>query len=132
MYCPRGLADNVCMPLSNILSTPVDGVSTFFCVGQNDPSVRKVPGDRFRVCFKNSVIDEMGDWDKRDILDQVSVFTMALSIDENYRVSASPDITERDLCEQSLPEASDPDVSPFSAPGVWKPDALIEFYGEGE
>ena len=74
-----------CTPAANV-SASGDGKS-FVCVGWNRPQDRTVPGDRFTLCWKNSTIDERGHWDKRDLLDTMSVIAQALSVDENIRVS---------------------------------------------
>ena len=78
--CPRSLTD--CEPLAQILVD--DGVG-FVCCGHNDSTTRRVKNDRFRVCFRNEVIDEMVDWDERDIKDHISVLAQALSVDANMR-----------------------------------------------
>lgn len=55
------------------------------------PKDRTVPGDRFTLCWKNSAVDERGHWDKRDLLDTMSVIAQALSTDENIRVNEGLD-----------------------------------------
>jgi hypothetical protein len=75
-----------CTPLSN-LSADEEG-SSFVCVGYNRPEDRQVKGDRFTLCWKNSAVDERGHWDRRDLLDTMSVMAQALSTDENIRVSS--------------------------------------------
>lgn len=89
-----------CKPLTNISSLAIDGASigSFICVGHNDPSTREFAQDRFTLCWKNDVIDERGHWDKRDLLDTMSVIAQALSIDENIRVS-------NDLSEEAMQTA---------------------------
>lgn len=57
------------------------------CIGFNRPQDRAVPGDRFTLCWKNKAVDERGHWDKRDLMDTMSVIAQALSTDENIRVS---------------------------------------------
>lgn len=89
--CLRCRAD--CVPLAN-LSSDTEAKS-FVCVGANQPADRTVPGDRFTLCWKNNVIDERGHWDKRDLLDTMSVIAQALSTDENIRVSNG--FTEADM-----------------------------------
>jgi len=74
-----------CVPLANLSSD--EGDSSFVCVGYNKKENREVKQDRFTLCWKNSATDELGHWDKRDLIDTVSVITQALSIDENIRVS---------------------------------------------
>jgi len=85
-----------CVPLAGIPSD--DGVS-FICVGANSPSSRQLPQDRFTLCWKNAAIDERGHWDKRDLLDTMSVIAQALSTDENIRVSAGMTEDEMQACE---------------------------------
>lgn len=75
-----------CTPLAN-LSADEAGAS-FVCVGYNRPEDRSVPGDRFTLCWKNDAVDERGHWDRRDLLDTLSVIGQALSTDENIRVSS--------------------------------------------
>lgn len=74
-----------CKPIANIKSD--ESPLSFICVGYNDKSTRPIPQDRFTLCWKNDVIDEEGCWDRRDLLDTLSVIGQALSIDENIRVS---------------------------------------------
>lgn len=78
--CLRGRSD--CQPLAQIESD--NGIS-FICCGHNDRTSRTIPKDEFRVCWKNAEIDEMSDWDKRDITDTISILAQALSIDENIK-----------------------------------------------
>ena len=76
--CPRSRTD--CEPLSQILS---DDGSSFICCGINDGSSRVYPSDGFRHCWKNAHVDELSDWDSRDIIDTISVLSQALSVKEN-------------------------------------------------
>lgn len=85
--CLRCLND--CVPLANLSSD--EAAKSFVCVGLNKPQSRKIPQDRFTLCWKNSVIDERGHWDKRDLLDTASVILQALSTDENIRVNEGLD-----------------------------------------
>lgn len=82
--CLRCRSD--CTPLANLASDDSDTPS-FVCVGYNRIEDREVVGDRFTLCWKNDAVDEMGHWDRRDLLDTLSVIGQALSIDENIRVS---------------------------------------------
>ena len=72
-----------CRPLANVEAD--DGVS-FICVGNNDGSTRKLPQDKFTLCWKNAEIDECSDWDKRDLTDTASVICQALSVIENDEI----------------------------------------------
>ncbi|WP_430318313.1 hypothetical protein [Pseudomonas nitroreducens] len=92
--CLRGLK---CHPLQNLISS--NGES-WICVGHNRPKDRQVVGDRFCHCWHNSVHDEHGHWDKRDLLDTVALMTTALSIDENIRVGN--DLTEAKMNKLDL------------------------------
>ena len=85
--CFRNRTD--CTPVAN-LCTEVDA-NDFICVGWNSPESRAIQSDRFTLCWKNDVIDERGHWDKRDLLDTMSVISQALSIDENVRVNEGID-----------------------------------------
>jgi len=78
-FCPRSLTD--CQPLAQILVD--DKPFEFVCCGHNDGKTRVMKNDRFRVCFHNEAIDEMTDWDERDIKDHISVLAQALSVDAN-------------------------------------------------
>lgn len=101
--CPRKRTD--CLPVQNVLADELkdDEPASFVCVGYNQPSTREVPGDRFTLCWKNDVTDERGHWDRRDILDTMSVMATALSIDENIRVGegmSEDDMNAADLTQQ--------------------------------
>lgn len=82
-----------CTPVSNLSSDGTD--KSFICVGLNRLEDRVIPQDRFTLCWKNKAIDERGHWDKRDLLDTMSVIAQALSTDENIRVNHN--FTEADM-----------------------------------
>ena len=86
-----------CVPLSNIRSD--EGVS-FICIGYNKIEDRKIKDDRFTFCWKNPAIDDRSHWDKRDLLDTMSVISQALSIDENIRCNNG--FTEQRMNEVDL------------------------------
>ncbi|MBT2300347.1 hypothetical protein J7E70_07705 [Variovorax paradoxus] len=94
--CMRCRTD--CVPLAN-LSADGEGTS-FVCVGLNRKEDRTVMEDRFTLCWKNSAVDERGHWDKRDLLDTMSVIAQALSTDENIRVSNN--FTELDMQQANM------------------------------
>jgi len=81
--CLRSCKD--CSPLSQIES---DDCQSFICCGQNDETTRKEKQDRFRLCWHNEYINEMTNWDERDIKDTLSVLTQALSIDANINANS--------------------------------------------
>lgn len=68
--------------------------ASFVCVGWNRPQDRTVQQDRFTLCWKNGAVDERGHWDKRDLIDTMSVIAQALSTDENVRVNEGMDESE--------------------------------------
>jgi hypothetical protein len=74
-----------CVPLANISSD--EGQQSFICVGLNSKESRSIPQDRFTLCWKNDQVNERGHWDKRDLMDTMSVIAQALSTDENIRVN---------------------------------------------
>jgi hypothetical protein len=82
-----------CVPLANLSSDSEQ--KTFVCVGLNRKEDRVIPQDRFTLCWKNTAVDERGHWDKRDLLDTMSVIAQALSTDENIRVNNN--FTELDM-----------------------------------
>ena len=85
-----------CTPAANLSADAPgrDGTpASFVCVGWNRLQDRTVPADRFTLCWKNGAVDERGHWDKRDLLDTMSVISQALSTDENVRVNAGLDET---------------------------------------
>lgn len=90
--CMRCRTD--CTPLANLSADePVEGLTpaSFVCVGLNAPDSRTWPQDRFTLCWKNAAVDERGHWDKRDLLDTMSVIAQALSTDENIRMNQGLD-----------------------------------------
>lgn len=89
--CLRGRTD--CTPLANLQSD--EGEKSFICVGCNHPKTREYKQDRFTLCWKNGVVDEEGHWDRRDLLDTMSVIAQAMSTDENIRVNN--DFTEEQM-----------------------------------
>ncbi len=79
-----------CTPAANLSASapgPNGMPTSFVCVGWNRPQDRKLLQDRFTLCWKNGVVDERGHWDKRDLMDTMSVIAQALSTDENIRVN---------------------------------------------
>jgi len=83
-----------CVPVANLSADQpaADGsASSFVCVGFNRKEDRTVPADRFTLCWKNKAVDERGHWDKRDLIDTMSVIAQALSTDENVRVNEGLD-----------------------------------------
>jgi hypothetical protein len=79
-----------CTPAANLSASDFDGngvPASFVCVGWNKPEDREIAADRFTLCWKNSAIDERGHWDKRDLLDTMSVISQALSTDENVCIN---------------------------------------------
>ena len=94
--CMRCRTD--CTPAAN-LSADGEGTS-FVCVGWNRPQDRTVTTDRFTLCWKNNVVDERGHWDKRDLIDTMSVIAQALSVDENVRVNEGLD--ENGMCQVNM------------------------------
>lgn len=85
------------VPLQNIIAT---SGNSFVCVGYNHPKDRSVPQDRFCHCWKNSLVDEHGHWDRRDLIDTMSVMATALSVDENIRVAEG--MTDDDMNQADL------------------------------
>lgn len=81
--CPRCRED--CGPLSQIES---DSGESFICCGHN--TARNIPQDRFRLCFKNGLVDEMTDNDEADLHDLLSVIAQALSVDAHMSRMSRP------------------------------------------
>lgn len=71
-----------CSPLSQVVS---DCKTSFICCGHNDGTNRSFPDDRFRLCWVNQNIDDISDFDERDIKDTISVMAQALSADANMK-----------------------------------------------
>jgi hypothetical protein len=76
--CHRGRDD--CSSLAFIKS---DNGSSLVCCGHNTPENREWKEDKFRVCWKNDRVDEIGDYDYADMKDTMSVLAQALSADEH-------------------------------------------------
>lgn len=92
-----------CAPIANLSADEPAGngsPASFVCVGYNRPEDRAVPADRFTLCWVNEAVDERGHWDRRDLLDTLSVMAQALSTDENIRVSTG--MSEDDMNEAML------------------------------
>ena len=64
-----------CTPVANIAAD--EEAKSFVCVGFNKKEDRALPQDRFTLCWKNKAVDERGHWDKRDLLDTVSVIVVS-------------------------------------------------------
>lgn len=92
-----------CTPISNLSAdepAPDGSAASFVCVGFNRKEDRRVPADRFTLCWKNNSVDERGHWAKRDLLDTMSVIAQALSTDENIR--ATNGFSEHDMQHVNL------------------------------
>lgn len=72
--CPRNLER--CEPLANIVA---DDESSFICCGRSELASRKLPEDRFRLCFYNGDTDTIYDHDEIDLADLIAVISDALS-----------------------------------------------------
>ena len=81
--CPRGYDD--CTSLSQVIA---NGHTSFVCCGHSDEQTRDVNQDRFRVCWKNDHVDELGDYDERDLKSTIAVMARALMIDHDMRLNA--------------------------------------------
>lgn len=75
--CPRGRKD--CISLAKIEAS--DG-SSFFCCGENNGEMPKVPQDIYTTCFKGKYRDELSNSDKRDLTHQASVLIQSLGVIE--------------------------------------------------
>lgn len=76
--CLRQL--DTCEPFAQIVA---DNAASFICMGENDGTERVHKQDCYTMCWKNSEVDEIGHWDKRDLTDTASVILQGLSIIEN-------------------------------------------------
>lgn len=82
--CLRG--GNNCEAISQIQS---DCKTSFACCGFNDPKSRKITDDKFRLCWKTKFTDEMGDYDRKDMQDTITVMSHTLSVD-NHKNDSLP------------------------------------------
>lgn len=60
---------------------------SFVCAGCNTAENRQVNQDIYRLCFKNSVTDEISDNDLQDLTSIVAVVSAALNLDAVRKVS---------------------------------------------
>jgi len=84
--CLRGL-DN-CEPYAQI---EADDGRSFICMGKNDGTTSKYAQDEFTVCWKNDDVDECSNWDRRDIIDTISVLSQGMSVHENVHAVDPPE-----------------------------------------
>lgn len=73
VYCPRGL--DGCESLNQIVAA---GHRSFICCGEHGQG--KIPQDRYRLCFKNADIDDMQDYDSRDVIQTAAVLMGAAAL----------------------------------------------------
>lgn len=89
--CFRGLRE--CCPISAIESddtNPETGMPlSFICMGKHNGSFAKPDRkqDEYTVCWHNDQIDTRDCWDRRDIVDTISVFAQGLSALENIALN---------------------------------------------
>ena len=60
---------------------------SFVCCGCVKDQNRALPQDAYRVCWKNSVVDEMGEYDEQDLTHMLAVTTHALAVIATRRVN---------------------------------------------
>lgn len=93
--CHRGRTD--CDPISCVAASPTQdefesmtdeqldacdyNPSSFVCCGANDFESRTKKRDNYRICFKNSVVDDMSDNDMQDLTSLQKVIADALLLD---------------------------------------------------
>jgi hypothetical protein len=94
--CLRGRDD--CEPFDAI-DAPPEGVTeeqimmvdyepvSFVCVGCISEEKRKLPQDAYRVCWKNPVVDEMGNYDEQDLTHMSACVGRALAVISTRRVN---------------------------------------------
>ena len=78
--CYRDRKD--CQPFHVIASTTTKKKKpkSFVCCGQVDWKKRAVPQDAYRLCWKNSHVDEMGEYDESDLSHTMAVLAQALAV----------------------------------------------------
>lgn len=54
--------------------------SSFVCGGCVRVADRGLPQDAYRLCWKNEVVDEMGEYDEQDIAHQLAVLSQMFAI----------------------------------------------------
>jgi len=89
IYLPEKCLRNEkgCKPLAQIESD-YEGhfvKRSFVCCGLSDVETREVKEDRFRLCWYNKDVDEIGDYSETDLKDTLSVIAQALSIDQHIK-----------------------------------------------
>jgi len=86
--CPRGLG--TCRSYGQIVSDdeePMKG--SFFCCGKHDGTMAPVQQDIYTKCFHGEFRDDIRFYDRRDLVDEMSVIATALSHIELDMMSAS-------------------------------------------
>lgn len=68
-----------CQPLAQI---EADDESSFVCCGRSERS-----DDPYRICWSTASMEEIGDYDERDLIDTMSVVAKALSVEANRRAT---------------------------------------------
>lgn len=61
---------------------------SYVCCGCVAEAARCVPQDAYRVCCKNAVVDEMGDYDEQDLAHLQAVVSHALAVIATRRVNS--------------------------------------------
>lgn len=87
-----------CEPLHAIDAVDMDSVTeeqlynleymptSFVCCGCINTVDRGVPRDAYRVCWKNAVVDEIGDYDEQDLAHMQAVISHALAVLATRRI----------------------------------------------
>ena len=75
--------EDTCQPLSQLISSEGDSFLTVCRRINYKPTDERDADDKYRVRFKNDLIDDEQNYDKRDLIDTVMVLSRAISIIEN-------------------------------------------------
>jgi hypothetical protein len=88
LHSIEGLPENMSEADWDALESGKMEPKSFVCAGCVVQAERVIPQDAYRVCWKNDVVDELGEWDEQDLTHHVAVLGQALAIIASRRVNS--------------------------------------------
>jgi hypothetical protein len=79
--------DEECIPLSQMVSTDGESYLTVCERLSFEDDDERTLNDKYIVRFKNDQIDDVQYYDKRDLIDTISVLAQAVSVIENMEIN---------------------------------------------
>lgn len=83
----EGLPENMTEDMFIALEEGALAPNSFVCAGCVSVAERAIPQDAYRVCWKNDLVDEMGEYDEQDLAHMAAVITQTQAIIASRRTN---------------------------------------------